>query len=231
MRVLFLSGSGLSAESGIPTFRGTAGLYSGMNAEEFLSATHYARDPDAIEAWLDALRATAGDVAPNAAHRALADYQRRFRETLLLTQNVDALLEQAGAIDVVHLHGRIDQFRCLGHGHIAESRADRCTQCGSRLRSNVVLFGEQAPNYRMLERALRDAGPDDALVVIGTQGVVLPVEDFARAFPGRTLLNNLHVSDTIDPHVFDVVIEAPATVAAPEIVATLDRWRVEALSS
>lgn len=225
MRVLFLSGSGLSAESGIPTFRGADGLYAGMNAEEFLSAAHYAKDPDSIEEWLDQLRETVNRATPNAAHRALAQYQQRFPETLLITQNVDSLLEQAGAVNVVHLHGRINDFRCLGHGHTAGSRVDRCLVCGSRVRSDVVLFGEPAPNYDLLRRTLRDATPRDALVVIGTQGVVLPIAGIARAFPGPTLLNNLHESDAIDPDWFDEVIDAPATVAAPQIVATLERWR------
>jgi NAD-dependent deacetylase len=225
MRVLFLTGSGLSAESGIPTFRGAAGLYAGMNAEEFLSAEHYAKDPLSIEEWLDQLRETVSRATPNAAHRALAEYQQHYPDTLLMTQNVDSLLEESGAIDVVHLHGRLDDFRCLGHGHAAGSRADRCLVCGSRVRSDVVLFGERAPNYELLRRALRDATPRDALVVIGTQGVVLPIAGIARAFPGPTLLNNLHESDAIDPDWFDEVIDAPATVAAPQIIATLDRWR------
>ena len=225
MRVLFLSGSGLSAESGIPTFRGADGLYAGMNAEEFLSAEHYAKDPASIEEWLDQLRATGNRATPNAAHRALAKYQRQYPDTLLMTQNVDNLLEQAGATDVVHLHGRIDQFRCVGHGHVAASRENRCLVCASRIRSDVVLFGEPAPNYDVLRRALREATPRDALVVIGTQGVVLPIAGIARAFPGPTLLNNLHESDAIDPDWFDEAIDAPATVAAPQIIATLERWR------
>jgi NAD-dependent deacetylase len=225
MRALFLSGSGLSAESGIPTFRGANGLYGEMNAEELLSATHYATDPASIEEWLDKLRAIVNRAAPNAAHHAVAMYQRQYPDTLVMTQNVDNLLERAGATDVVHLHGRIDQYRCVGHGHVAASRENRCLVCASRTRSDVVLFGEPAPHYDVLRQALRDATPSDALVVIGTQGVVLPIAGIARAFPGPTLLNNLHESDAIDPDWFDEVIDAPATVAAPQIMATLERWR------
>jgi NAD-dependent deacetylase len=199
MRVLFLSGSGLSADSGLPTFRGAGGLYQGVTAEEFLSARGYARDPDAVEAWLERLRTAAGAAVPNRAHVALADYQARHPDTVLCTQNVDTLLERAGARQVVHLHGRLDQLRCLGHGHLvslgAGTRAegpDRCPRCGSRLRSDVVLFGEAAPAYRTLYAMLRRARSTDALVVIGTQGNVLPIDEMARAFPGRRLLNNLH---------------------------------------
>jgi NAD-dependent SIR2 family protein deacetylase len=117
MRVLFLTGSGLSADSGLPTFRGAGGLYEGMRAEEFLSARGYARHPEAVEQWLDTLRAAAAAAAPNAAHS------------------------------------------CLGRAHeiaLTGPRADapsRCAECGARLRSDVVLFGELAPAYAQPYRA------------------------------------------------------------------------------
>jgi NAD-dependent deacetylase len=232
MRVLFLTGSGLSADSGLPTFRGAGGLYQGIAAEEFLSAASYARDPDSIEAWLDQLRLAVVAASPNAAHVALADYQRRYADSLLFTQNVDTLLERAGASEVIHLHGRLDRLRCMGHAHTIaigdEGRAAlhaRCTQCGSRLRSDVVLFGEQAPAYRVLYRAIRRSTSVDALVVIGTQGNVLPVDDFARAFPGMTILNNLHESETISAKLFTHVIQRPAADAVAEVIERLENWR------
>jgi NAD-dependent deacetylase len=232
MRVLFLTGSGLSADSGLPTFRGAGGLYQGIPAEEFLSAANYARDPDSIEAWLDRLRQAVAEASPNAAHVALADYQRRYADSLLFTQNVDTLLERAGAVEVIHLHGRLDRLRCIGHAHTIAVRDEgraaaqpRCTQCGSRLRSDVVLFGEQAPAYRALYRAIRRSTSVDALVVIGTQGNILPVNDFVRAFPGRTILNNLHTSETISPELFTYVIQRPAADAVGEVVEHLENWR------
>ncbi|HKG93658.1 MAG TPA: Sir2 family NAD-dependent protein deacetylase [Gemmatimonadaceae bacterium] len=234
MRVIVLSGSGLSADSGLPTFRGAGGLYQNMSAEQFLSAEGYARDPDAVEDWLDRLRVAEAGAQPNAAHLGLAAYQARHPGTELLTQNVDTLLERAGARAVVHLHGRLDQLRCLGHAHPfplgAAGRAGasaRCPRCGSRLRSDVVLFGERAPAYDLLWKTLRHAGPGDALVVIGTQGGVLPVEEIVRAFPGRTLLNNLHESEWLTPERFTRVFRARAADAIDEIVATLDAWRSE----
>ncbi len=232
MRVVVLSGSGLSADSGLPTFRGAGGLYEGMPAEELLSAATYARDPEAVEGWLDALRAAGDGARPNAAHLGLAAYQARHPDTLLLTQNVDTLLERAGAGDVVHLHGRLDRLRCLGHAHTLPLGAGgrsgapaRCPRCGSRLRSDVVLFGEAAPGYGALWSALRRARPADALVVVGTQGGVLPVDDMVRAFPGRTLLNNLHESPWLRPEQFTAVVVGRAAAAIEEIVATLDAWR------
>ncbi len=232
MRVLFLTGSGLSADSGLPTFRGVGGLYHGIPAEEFLSAANYARDPDSIEGWLDHLRLAVATASPNAAHVALADYQRQHADSLLFTQNVDTLLERAGASHVVHLHGRLDRLRCIGHAHIValgdEARAAvsaRCTRCGSRLRSDVVLFGEQAPAYRTLYSVIRRSTSLDALVVIGTRGNVLPVNDFVRAFPGLRILNNLHASETISSELFTHVIQQSAADAVGEVIQHLEDWR------
>ena len=233
MRVLVLSGSGLSADSGLPTFRGAGGLYQGSQAEDFLSADGYARDSEAVEKWLDELRILAARALPNRAHAALAQYQALYPDDVLLyTQNVDTLLERAGARAVVHLHGRLDQLRCLGHSHTVRleggrrgDAAARCPRCGSRLRSDVVLFGEAAPAYRALWSALRRSGPADALVVIGTQGNVLPISEIVRAFHGRKLLNNLHPSEWIDPRSFDQVFEAPAAAAIDDIVGVLEAWR------
>ncbi len=207
-----------------------------MTAETFLSAEQYAHTPDAVEAWLDELRVTTLAAQPNAAHLALAAYQSRYPDTTIFTQNVDMLLERAGARTVIHLHGRLDQMRCVGHAHAlplgsgARAAAPaRCPQCNSRLRSDVVLFGERAPAYALLRSALRRATRRDALVVIGTQGNVLPVNEFARRFAGRKILNNLHPSASISSHLFDEVFEAPAAQAAERIVAILEEWRANRL--
>lgn len=235
MRVLFLTGSGLSADSGLPTFRGAGGLYNGVPAEELLSAEGYARDAEGVESWLDRLRVAAANATPNAAHIAMAAYQARFPETALFTQNVDSLLERAGAREVVHLHGRLDRVRCRGHAHGFSLDEPpqllplvRCPQCGSRLRTDVVLFGELAPAYNTLQSALRRATQTDALVVIGTRGNVLPVGDFARAFPGLKILNNLHKSDSIDPALFDHVFEERAAESIDRIVELLEASRANA---
>ena len=231
MRVIVLSGSGLSADSGLPTFRGAGGLYDGVPAERLLSAEGYRRDPESIERWLDRLREAANRAEPNAAHRGLAEYQAHHPDTLLATQNVDLLLERAGAPQVLHLHGRLDRLRCLGHAHelalerLRQDAPSRCPTCNARLRSDVVLFDEPAPGYRQLHAALRRATRSDALVVIGTQGNVLPVGDFARAFPGLTILNNLHCSDSALEQDFDHVFEAPAADAIAPVLALLEARR------
>src|SRR5688572_21850747 len=139
MRGFFLSG-------GLPTFRGAGGLYQGVAAHQFLSARGHARGPDAVEAWLERLRIAVGVAVPNRAHVALAGYQARYPHTVVCTQNVDTLLERAGARDAVHSRGRLDRLRWLGHGPLvslgSSTRADGpdwCSWCVSRLRSDVVL--------------------------------------------------------------------------------------------
>ena len=146
MCVLFPSGSGLSADNRLPTFRGAGGLYQGVAAEQSLSARGYARGPDAVEAWLERLRIAVGAAVLNRAHVALAGCQALSPDTVVCTQNVDTLLERAGAREAVHSRGRLDRLRWLGHGHLVSlgsgtraDGADWCSRCVSRLRSDVVL--------------------------------------------------------------------------------------------
>jgi len=119
MRVVFFSGSGLSADSGVPTFRGKDGLYSGMRAEDVLSSLTFARRPGVVHAFLDDFRQLLGDKAPNRAHGMIAAWQERFPDdTDVLTMNVDALLEAAGCADVAHLHGELSRMRSVGNSHV-----------------------------------------------------------------------------------------------------------------
>lgn len=119
MRVLFFTGSGLSAGSGIPTFRGRGGLYAGLAAEQVLSDTMLRRNPELVHRFHDDLRELAADKQPNAAHHALAAWQRRHPgETDVVTMNIDGLLEAAGCPKVVHLHGELCKMRALGNRHV-----------------------------------------------------------------------------------------------------------------
>ncbi len=234
MKVLILSGAGLSAGAGIPTFRDAGGLYStlieGETPESVLSAAGYRRNPERVEHFLDALRVRVGESEPSAAHRECAAIEREFPGTVHCTQNVDDLLERAGAQSVVHLHGRIHVLRCLGQRHELEIRYTlpaelRCPACGSRLRSDVVLFEEPAPEYARLYRELERLGPDDAFVVIGTHGTVLPVALLAGATPALKILNILAPSAYIPDDAFDLALYRPADEAVREIRDALAAWR------
>lgn len=241
MRTIFFTGAGLSADSGVPTFRGPGGIYKNLPVEQWLTGENYRREParSEIDAWYDARRQHLAACEPNAAHRGIADYAQRFPETVVMTQNVDDLLERAGlpADRILHLHGSIVHLRCVACGHrihIGYTRdpdqrcpATGCSAAGrpGHLRTDVVLFGEEAPRYQDMWRELAEHRADDALVVIGTHGSVIAIGQIARRLPGLRILNNLHPSDALDESAFDEVIRAPAAEAFPRIAELLAEWR------
>jgi NAD-dependent deacetylase len=224
MRVVFLTGAGLSAESGLPTFRGPEGLYEGMRAEEILSSDGYRRDPAFVENFMAQRREAMLKAAPNAAHMAIASYANSHPGTVVLTQNIDNLLERAGCPDVIHLHGEIMWLRCLGRSHRTPATVPhtaRCEKCQSRLRSDVVLFGETAPAYSVLRSALASQTEDDALVVVGTQGGVIPIGRVLHLISGKKILINAHPSEHLPESLFDSVHIMPATQGLPLALESL----------
>ena len=180
--VVCLTGAGVSAESGVPTFRDAqTGLWSSFDAEELASPEGFERDPGLVWRWymwrLELLEAA----APNSGHSALAQLAGLCERFLLVTQNVDDLHEQAGSTGVVHLHGSLLRFRCRGCAqphHLTEEqrRADSppaCASCGDLVRPDVVWFGEGLP-WQAVEAAAEAAHRCDLMLVVGTSGLVYP---------------------------------------------------------
>ena len=199
-RLVVFSGAGLSAESGLPTFRDkSTGLWARYDPMELASVDGFARHPEVVRAWYAWRRNAYADAQPNAAHVALAT-----SGVSVITQNVDGLLEAAG-IDtdcLVHLHGRIDQDRChSGCGFVrdvdlatATDDASSCPECGSPMRPGVVWFGEQLP-VEPWERAMSWASSADCLLMVGTSGAVYPaasIAEFARQSGARVIDVNPH---------------------------------------
>lgn len=232
-KIVFFTGAGLSADSGIRTYRGENGLYNGFRAEKIMSAKTMLTRPEIIHEFCDNRRVELGKAEPNAAHymiKALAD---RYGEQIIhLTQNIDDLCEKAGYSDSIHLHGELRVLRSkymevdIGYrrywsgGESAMPEAGfqfRCPHSGKLFRPAVVLFGEPAPNYRTLYQVMGSLRKHDLLVVIGTQGNVLNAQGFAEDAPCTTILNNLHDSDDIDHTVFTTYLKERASVVAPEI--------------
>ena len=199
--IVILTGAGISAESGIDTFRGAGGLWENHRVEDVATPEAFARDPDLVLRFYDMRRAAIQTCQPNAAHHALALLDREFSGNLLIvTQNVDDLHERAGARRVLHMHGEHLNAWCTvcdTRSRWAESLLHRppCLACGEpALRPDVVWFGEMP--YRMDEifAALREA---DLFVSIGTSGAVYPAAGFvrnARDLGARTLELNLDPS-------------------------------------
>lgn len=181
-RVVVLTGAGVSAESGVPTFRGGGGaaVWKGMPFSVISSAGMLQRNLAEVWEWFNYRRGILRSLAPNPAHVALARWQTRFEEFTLVTQNIDGLHQRAGSRDVLELHGSIWRARCVACGEHYDLRdeADKtrppaCLACGEALRPDVVLFGEMLP-AGVFERALEKAESCDLFFVIGTSAVVYP---------------------------------------------------------
>jgi len=211
MRIVVLTGAGISAESGVPTFRGVDGLWEGHRIEEVASPAGFAHDPQLVHRFYNARRAhlTDGVVQPNAAHFALAKLGRtRGIGLLLVTQNIDDLHERAGSPEVLHLHGELLKSRCTACGAVAEcrgelSRASICAACGGIdcLRPHVVWFGEMPFGLEEVSAALVRA---DLFVAIGTSGRVHPAAGFVtRARQAGVATLEINLDETAASAAFD----------------------------
>jgi NAD-dependent deacetylase len=200
--IVVLTGAGISAESGLATFRGPDGLWEGHRVEDVATPQAFRRDPDLVQAFYDARRTRLRSVEPNAAHRALARLDGEWPGGLLIvTQNVDDLHERAGARRLLHMHGELKSAWCLvcdarmpWQGELSSGPA--CPACGEPggLRPDIVWFGEMPYEMERIDRALLDA---DLFVSIGTSGAVYPAAGFvqtARYAGARTLELNLEPS-------------------------------------
>ena len=179
-RVLVLTGAGVSAESGVPTFRGggDTAIWKGMPFDVISSAQMVSRDLHAVWEWFDYRRQLLSTLKPNAAHFALATWQSRFRNFNLVTQNIDGLHQLAGSRDVIELHGSIWSARCTTCGSRQKinregERAEACLDCGDPVRPDVVLFGEMLP-AGAFETAAEAAANCELCFVIGTSALVYP---------------------------------------------------------
>jgi NAD-dependent deacetylase len=189
-RVAVLTGAGISAESGIPTFRDAqTGLWAQYNPEDLASPAAYARDAKLVWEWYAWRFELCANASPNAAHEKLAALERRTPEFLLVTQNVDGLHVRAGSERMVELHGNIMQARCESCQtrfllEVGFEIPPHCPNCGARARPNVVWFGEQLPR-RELERAQLAFQTCEVALVIGTSGVVEPAASLGRLAKNR----------------------------------------------
>jgi NAD-dependent deacetylase len=181
--LLALSGAGISAESGVPTFRGENGWWRRHRAEELATPEAFARDPKLVWEWYEERREGIAACQPNAAHRVLASWEDRFDSLFVVTQNVDGLHQRAGSKRMVELHGNIWQTRCTREGTIAENHQvplpalpPVCPACGALLRPNIVWFGEGLPRAA-LQKAEELAEACDVMLVIGTSALVYPAAD------------------------------------------------------
>lgn len=186
-RVCVLTGAGISAESGVPTFRGggQTAVWKGMPFDQISSARMVRENLAEVWEWFDYRRGVLQDCQPNAAHFALAEWQNKFAEFTLVTQNIDGLHAAAGSRGVIELHGNIQRSYCINcekrfdiRGKIPHS-PDDCDDCNAKLRPDVVLFGEMLP-FGAFEKAENAAQNCDLFFVVGTSALVYPAAGLAE---------------------------------------------------
>lgn len=215
-RVVAFTGAGISAESGIPTFRGQSGLWRSFRAEDLATPDAFSRDPQLVWEWYEWRRGLIRAARPNAAHEAIA----RLPGAVVVTQNVDGLHERAGSRDIIELHGNIFRVRCLADDSVSvreeafDALPPRC-ECGALLRPDVVWFGEMLPPGAY-ERAFAIIREADLLLVIGTSGVVYPAAGLVSVHGGLSIEINPQASGVTSACTF--AIAETAAGATPRIV-------------
>jgi NAD-dependent deacetylase len=227
-RIVILTGAGISAESGIRTFRDAGGLWEEHRLEDVASPKAFKRDPEFVQRFYNARREQLLDpkIQPNLAHLALARLEQEWKgDFLLVTQNVDDLHERAGSRSLIHMHGELLKARCQAcekvipwrEAILPASRCPHCEQTG-RLRPHVVWFGELTLQPETISRALERA---DIFISIGTSGQVYPASFFVEEAPRRARKISLNLEPGDNSASFKEHIDGPCTETVPRLVAEL----------
>ena len=226
-RVAVLTGAGISAESGVPTFRDAqTGLWANFRPEEVATPEAFAANPRMVWDWYASRRKQLESVVPNAGHRAIAELERRSAHFTLITQNVDGLHAQAGSKRVLELHGNIRRSKCFAENVVVESWPEtgevppRCPFCGSWLRPDVVWFGEMLPQGAY-EAALEAAQSCEVFLSVGTSTEVEPAASlpFVALERGATVIE-VNLQPTPLSRRASIILRGPAADVLPQLVRT-----------
>ena len=234
-QIAILTGAGVSKESGVPTFRDALdGLWSKYDPQELATPQAFQRNPKLVWDWYEFRREMVREARPNPGHIAIAELERRYPSTHVITQNVDDLHERAGSKNVIHLHGSIARskcfFNCRGNPTIVdisqvewdkESGPPSCPHCGRWVRPDVVWFGEMLPQDQ-LEGALAISMACDVMIVVGTSGLVTP----AAAMPGYAksagaTIIEVNPDYSMITRIADIKLEGPSGEMLPRVLEVL----------
>lgn len=223
--VAVLTGAGISAESGVPTFRGADGLWKKFKPEELANVDAFLRNPDLVWEWYSYRRQLISNVTPNPGHVALAAMEKLYADFTLITQNVDNLHRLAGSRNILELHGNIMRSFCIDCqadypdvSALAKDEAPRCTSCAGLIRPGVVWFGEMLPEGAMRD-AQRAAKRAQVFFSIGTSGEVYPAAQLpalARSFGAYVV--EINPDHTAISHQMDECIRAASGEVMPKIL-------------
>jgi NAD-dependent deacetylase len=222
-RVFVLTGAGISAESGLPTFRASDGLWAGSNVEDVCTPEAWERNPERVWKFYSDRRAAGAKAQPNPAHYALAELEKRIGDRFFLcTQNVDDLHERAGSVRLIHMHGELNKARCereCGEPPVEDhaiysslAEVGRCS-CGGRLRPHIVFFGEIPLEMDRIEEEIAKA---TVMVVVGTSGSVYPAANFVHwANQGGARTVYIGPEPPLNAHAFTHVVQGKAGEVLP----------------
>lgn len=211
--ITVLTGAGISAESGIPTFRGKNGLWREYRSEDLATPEAFARDPRLVWEWYEWRRKIIRDAKPNPGHYALAELENRKRNFTIITQNIDGLHQLSGSRNLIEMHGNLWQIRCTGCGIIEQSHdvplkelPPRCKSCGSLGRPNVVWFGEVIP-MSIIDNVLIAIEKCQVMLIVGTSGVVEPAASMGIVAKqtGKTVIE-VNFESTMNSPLYDLSI-------------------------
>jgi NAD-dependent deacetylase len=228
-KIVVLTGAGISAESGVPTFRGEDGLWRRYRAEELATAEAFEANPQLVWEWYDWRRGIIGKAEPNPGHLVIAEMERIFPYFSLITQNVDGLHRRAGNSRVIEIHGNLWQLRCVRDGRVSEDFRSplpvippRCA-CGALLRPHVVWFGE-ALNQEDLAQAYDYIKESDILLVVGTSAIVQPVASFPLiAKQAGALVIEVNKDPTPLSSLADAAFQGKAGEILPALLAAIKK--------
>jgi NAD-dependent deacetylase len=222
--VAVLTGAGISAESGVPTFRGEGGLWKQFRAVDLATPEAFSRDPKLVWEFYNWRRELIGPLSPNPGHFALAEIEGRVPQFTLITQNIDGLHKKAGSRNIVELHGNLWKVRCTGCETVSEDlriplpELPACQSCGSLLRPHVVWFGE------MLEPQVLDTAYDaisscDLMIVIGTSGTVQPAASMGlQAKRNGASVAEINLEPTPYSDVYNISISGKSGEILPQLL-------------
>jgi NAD-dependent deacetylase len=223
--VTVLTGAGVSAESGVPTFRDAqTGLWAKFNPQDLATPTAFRRNPKLVWEWYSWRRETVANVSPNPAHHALAAMQTRFPQFTLITQNVDGLHQRAGSRDVIELHGNITRTKCFEEDTVVTDWPDtgdvppKCPRCGGWLRPDVVWFEESLPEQAIAD-AIEASRACDLFLCVGTSTAVYPAASLPfEALQAEATVVEINPQPTPLTAQAHFVLSGPAGVVLPELV-------------
>lgn len=225
--IVFLTGAGISAESGLSTFRSENGLWNNHRVEDVATIEAYFRNPDYVHDFYNNMRPELLKAQPNPAHLAISELQKKYPAQIsVVTQNVDTLHEKAENKNIYHIHGQINQIVCMNCGHVFETwgditSQDKCEHCKAvgMLKPNIVFFGENLLYMNKVDNLLKSC---DLFISVGTSGVVYPAAGFvqiAKMFGADTI--ELNMEKTSNNSLFDRHIYGPAGTTIPALVEEL----------